>query len=310
MLSSIHFQNFRALKDVLLHLNPLTVLVGPNASGKSTVLRALVDEPPTADDVWQQRKDIRSDVVFSWPDANGTQGSFTRSVSHKEGIRWKRHPLLAAQAIRLDLNLLRERPVSEAATQLKPTGANLANVIDTLPRATAIELATEFCSLVPVYGDVDTPPAAQGHRTIRFFDRWNPKVTYSAHQVSDGTLFALAILTLKYQQPAPPIITIEEPERGLHPYLIQEVMKVLRSLTEGPNPIQIILATQSAELLEYVKPEEVRFFTKDPADGSVKVSTVDTSRPDWKAAYAEYENSLRDAWLSGTLGGVPGGTPH
>ena len=52
-LKSIHIENFRSLRDVMLPLKPLTVLVGPNASGKSNVLRVLnvlrrlmIDEKP------------------------------------------------------------------------------------------------------------------------------------------------------------------------------------------------------------------------------------------------------------------------
>jgi hypothetical protein len=41
MIKSVHFTGFRSLKDVELRLGPLTVLVGPNAMGKSTVLRGL-----------------------------------------------------------------------------------------------------------------------------------------------------------------------------------------------------------------------------------------------------------------------------
>ena len=40
-LKSIHIENFRSLRNVTLPLKPLTVLVGPNASGKSNALRAL-----------------------------------------------------------------------------------------------------------------------------------------------------------------------------------------------------------------------------------------------------------------------------
>ena len=52
-LKSIHIENFRSLRDVTLPLKPLTVLVGPNASGKSNALRTLhvlnrlmIDEKP------------------------------------------------------------------------------------------------------------------------------------------------------------------------------------------------------------------------------------------------------------------------
>ena len=40
-LESVHIENYLSLRDVELPLKPLTVLVGPNASGKSNVLKAL-----------------------------------------------------------------------------------------------------------------------------------------------------------------------------------------------------------------------------------------------------------------------------
>ena len=40
-LKSIHIENYLSLRDVDLPLKPLTVLVGPNASGKSNILSAL-----------------------------------------------------------------------------------------------------------------------------------------------------------------------------------------------------------------------------------------------------------------------------
>ncbi len=64
-LEKVHIKNFLSLRNISLPLKPLTVLVGPNASGKSNTLRALhlfkgilsVDLPPTTfnfipDQVW------------------------------------------------------------------------------------------------------------------------------------------------------------------------------------------------------------------------------------------------------------------
>ena len=40
-LEKVHIKNYRSLRNVTLPLKPLTVLVGPNASGKSNTLNAL-----------------------------------------------------------------------------------------------------------------------------------------------------------------------------------------------------------------------------------------------------------------------------
>lgn len=58
-LEKIHIKNFLSLRNVELELKPLTVLVGPNASGKSNVLNAfqllkqmlIHEEPPQVDSI-------------------------------------------------------------------------------------------------------------------------------------------------------------------------------------------------------------------------------------------------------------------
>ena len=42
MLRKVEFENFMSLKDVSVVLEPLTVFIGPNASGKSAIFKALV----------------------------------------------------------------------------------------------------------------------------------------------------------------------------------------------------------------------------------------------------------------------------
>lgn len=83
----------------------------------------------------------------------------------------------------------------------------------------------------------------------------------------------------------------------------------LRRLSKGElggKPIQIVLATQSADLLDHLEPEEVRFLNRNPDDGSVRVDTVDPNAEGRDKAFAEYKGSLGSAWLAGSLGGVPG----
>ena len=303
MIQSAHFQNFRCLRDVKLNLAPLTVLVGPNSSGKTTVLEGLRPRVNiTRSDFWKHQ-DTR-DFLIDWRYANG----------HSAGARWEagqwgfnhRHSI---QTLALDLTALRSENILAAAQQLSPHGDNLTNVFATLTRQEQAAVAKELCRLVPMFRDVDLMPTSGGRQRMRFQDRWNPDLWFAPNQVSDGTMLVLAFVILQYQNPPADLLTIEEPERALHPYLLEELIQLLRKMTTaeiGKKPVQVVLATHSAELLEYVRPEEVRFLTRSPEDGSVQVNEAPTDSTNWQQVYKEYRESLGSIWLSGSMGGVPG----
>ncbi len=121
-------------------------------------------------------------------------------------------------------------------------------------------------------------------------------------------MLMLGFIALGYQEDPPDLLTIEEPERGLHPYLLGELIEMLRKLSTGElgrKPIQVVMATHSAELLDHLSPEEARFLRRNPEDGSTEIIEAQTDTPDWRNAYKEYQQSLGNIWLSGSLGGVP-----
>lgn len=194
-----------------------------------------------------------------------------------------------------------------------PTGKNCANVFSSIGRGKQIEIAKRLSELVPTLADVEVRPAhTAGYQTIYFQDRWHPSTWYAPSEISDGTMLMLAYLILQYQTPAPAILGVEEPERGLHPYLIGQLVCFLRELSAGklgPQPVQVVLATHSAELLDHVRPEEVVFLDRQESDGSVKARKPPTDDSGWSSAFKEYKESLGAAWLSGTLGGVPSFSP-
>jgi predicted ATPase len=213
------------------------------------------------------------------------------------------------QLLHLDLRLLRRHNQVQRAQSLARGGDNLANVVASLTRKQQAALAEELCRVVPIFNDVGVQPTANGHHNLRFQDRWDHDVWYQPTEVSDGTMLIAAYLTVRYQDPPVQLLAIEEPERGLHPYLIGQLIDTLRKLSRGElggAPIQVVLATHSAELLDHLQPSEVRFLSRDAADGSVTVSQIDSDSEDWQAAYREYSESLGSAWLAGGLGGVPG----
>jgi predicted ATPase len=167
----------------------------------------------------------------------------------------------------------------------------------------------QFQRLVPALQDINDVPFQAGTLELRFTDAWNEALVYKPEEVSDGTMFVLAFLCLQYQSQPPDILLIEEPERGLHPYLMEQVMGLLRALAHGelgPKAVQVVMATHSAELLEYARPEEVRFVNRRSEDGATTVYAPDVNSENWRDIFDVYENSMSGLWLSGTAGGVPG----
>ncbi len=234
---------------------------------------------------------------------------------HVQNHGWQSDPLLDAfvyQPLRLDLGAVRQANIVMKESQLATSGQNLANVFGSLSRREQEDMARKLCELVPLFRDVDVTPTDSGQHQLRYQDRWNPATWYAPSEVSDGTMLVTAFLALQYQIPPVSLVAIEEPERGLHPYLLEQLIGLLRRLSRGeigPRPVQVVLATHSPELLDFVMPEEVRFFTRRAEDGSVEIREVPVSDPNWPRYFEEFSRSLREAWLSGGLGGVPGSEP-
>lgn len=284
-----------------MSLGALTALVGPNASGKTTILHAL--NPVlfvTSDLVWRHTPNLNV-TLAAVVDGKTTQLELPVGYQQKwHGARY--------QFLRLDLERMRLENEVENAAVLDERGSNLTNVFATLSRKTQGEVALALRQLVPVLQDVDVRPTQAGHHELRFQDRWDPSLWFTASEVSDGTMLMLAFLVLQHQEPPMELLAIEEPDRGLHPYLLGELVKLLRGMADGtigPKAMQIVLATHSADLLDHLRPEEVRFLTRDPKDGAVVVEAVNPATPEWKGAFAEYKQSLGSVWLSGGVGGVP-----
>jgi predicted ATPase len=303
MIKQIQIENFRCIKEVQIDLEPLTILIGPNASGKSSILRAL--QPGwqlSQSDVWEQQPQLPVKIIKNF--SEGTNYTHIRGETGSAGTNGSNYN---AQFLRLDPGELRSQNQLARVEQLNGTGSNLANLFATLSRQQQIALSKKLCQTVPVFRDLDTTPTKAGHHLLFFQDRWNEKAWYRPEQVSDGTMLVLAFLILQYQPQPVDILLIEEPERGLHPYLLERVVTILRALAHGEfgeKPIQVVIATHSSELLNFARPEEVRFVRRDIREGATKVEKAPVDSPDWENAFNEYDHSLGEIWLSGSLGGV------
>jgi len=305
MLKSVHLTDYRCFRDVELRLGPLTAIVGPNASGKTALLRAMTAAALwRGEDVWQRKSTMSAEIAWR------TDTAAFGAKWNAQGTHLLNMPLEGGQYLHFDLDSMRAaQPVAEK-TRLSSDGGNLTSLFATLSRRVQERLANDLCKLVPVLADVTLRPTKENKQRLVFQDRWNADVWYEPSEVSDGTILTLGLLALQYQEASVTLVAIEEPERGLHPYLLGELVTILRKLATGEvgrKPMQVVLATQSAELLEFLEPDEVRFLNRRSEDGAVVIEEVPSDTEEWREAYAAHQESLGNAWLSGSLGGIPTG---
>jgi predicted ATPase len=108
--------------------------------------------------------------------------------------------------------------------------------------------------------------------------------------MSEGLLFYLAYAALSYLEPAS-ILLVEEPENGLHPQRIKDIMKILRELSKNT---QVLIATHSPLAINEMQPEEVTILWRDSEKGTQLVPIAQT--PEFEARSKIY--ALGELWLS------------
>jgi predicted ATPase len=148
---------------------------------------------------------------------------------------------------------------------------------DIFPEFRAIRLAPEPAYRVPP--NVEQIPLLQKSdgKGIHF-ELVGKGQTIPAAQVSDGVLLVLAYLALLHlpAQFAPRVLLIEEPENGIHPRRLQDVLTILRQAVQEQKRTQILLTTHSPYVVDQFEPEEVTLCRKD-TDGSVMVRRLSES---------------------------------
>jgi predicted ATPase len=108
---------------------------------------------------------------------------------------------------------------------------------------------------------------------LRDTDQWVP-----ASQVSDGVLLVLAYLAILYlpQEKRPRVLLVEEPENGVHPKRLRDVLGILRELIQEQSHTQVVLTTHSPYVLDLFKPEEVTLCMMQD-NGEVKTTRLSES---------------------------------
>lgn len=115
--------------------------------------------------------------------------------------------------------------------------------------------------------------------------------------ISDGTIYTLSILAaILWNQNKDTLVVIEEPERGIHPQAITELINFMREATQ--QNLNIITTTHSETFVRNCKLEEL--WLVDKIAGHTQIKSAKQQNPHLKEA------SLDQAWLMNLFnGGLP-----
>lgn len=186
---------------------------------------------------------------------------------------------------------------------LMPDAGNLAAVLHRLQNQEAGKAYHRIVSTIrlvaPFLGDFVLEPSGPSKKDILL--NWRDKDSdevFGPHQLSDGTLRAICLITLLLQPEAevPDVIIVDEPELGLHPYALNVIASLFK---KASHHSQVLVSTQSSSFLDNFDSEDVVVVDRDNKESIFK-------RPDSTALETWLEEySLGEVWEKNVLGGGP-----
>jgi predicted ATPase len=379
MITQVHIKNFKAIRDASVDLTPIHLLIGPNDSGKTSVLEAIAaicrsvdhNAPESFLGRWQgldlvnsgsaesnvavtinissEDSDTGYQITAEFPEtgrqvrwtqvvarSNGHAVQLLQSAEHTRSDRARRHASFAAEEAKRS-----EWPTSQKVdraiggcwylrwtarnlalpTALNPdrrfriegNGFGLPTLIDDLlnyDRESFSALEREFIQIFPhvrtialVQQQGFNSPVDQSDETLTLqpspgkqivFRLRNTDRDLPASQAAEGMLYILGYLALMYLPKPPRVLLIEEPENGIHPNRVGDIVRVLRRLVERHPETQIVMTSHSPYLVDAFQPNEVTWCRRNES-GDVVLTRLDTL-PEVERAMSIF--SLGEIWTN------------
>lgn len=185
---------------------------------------------------------------------------------------------------------------------LMPDAGNLAAILYAYRQRNEMVYHRIVSTIQKVFPDFDDfalePDRLNPNYILLNWQKKGANYLFGPHQISDGTLRAIAIITLFLQpeKELPDVIIIDEPELGLHPHALDIVAGLMRAASSNT---QVIVATQSQNFLNNFEPSEI--ITVEAKNGESCFQRLDSDQlSEWLEEY-----SIGELWQRNVLGGGP-----
>lgn len=155
--------------------------------------------------------------------------SSVNSSSHPTALAVRRE-MQSWRLLQLEPTALRKADDFSNEGRISAVGEHLPNTLTRLGKNA--QVANRLAELIPgvMAVDVDSDDVRQ-QRTLQVTMQGDQR--YSASSLSDGTLRFLALAVLASDPSATGLICMEEPENGIHPLRIPEMLRLVRSLSDA-----------------------------------------------------------------------------
>lgn len=210
---------------------------------------------------------LRTGDLLSDPDAllvHPARLGVTRPAAPRSSYMTMRLLEAGLESFNITLHSPQLRRSSErlASTELMADASNLPTVLAAMSPPLLGQVRAALSTIVPGVASFEIIPD-KDLLEIEFILTGGERIP--ARLASDGTLRVLALLAAAFAPHGPKVICIEEPENGIYPRRLRDLLKILRERTlpcEGePLPPQIILTTHSPVAISALRdtPECIRF---------------------------------------------------
>jgi predicted ATPase len=326
VIAAISFRNFKALRDTRIALTPFNLVIGPNGSGKTSLIEAIqrlrtLSQLAPGDNLDGPHQTGRPEIAFTFsPPHEGIEariGCVSEEVCDALRIEppdapgWPelRAETRSIRAYGFEHDAMSVRSARATGAELAPNGGNLAAVIAQLRERSPDAfsgLVEEMLRIMPEFRSLEVIEHADDR--VEFGLRLVENGVVPAAELSQGMLYLMGVLVLAFDPDPPFVLCIEEVDRGIHPRTLREVRDALYRLSyplafgSERRPVQIITTSHSPYFIDLFRdhPEEVVISHKH---GRAAHFSRLTDRADLPELLRE--GSLGDMWYSGILGGVP-----
>jgi predicted ATPase len=201
--------------------------------------------------------------------------------------------------------------------RMDPDGFGLSTLLDDILGYDAerfLALRRDFCEFFPQFRSVRIESVAAMHRQFQesgqhlaspatgkgiFFELASGRAI-RAQQASDGAILFLGLLALIHSPEPPKLLLTEEPEKGVYPKRLEEVIGLIRRLLDAPSgraAPQIIMTTHSPYLLTSFHPDEVTLMVRRDGTGPVEARPL-RDAPNIEERLGRGEFYLGELWYN------------